>query len=406
MDYAKLAKVVIDRVQSHETIIKAFTQFQPEKIIADAQHLKIGPLNGLSVGVKDIIETADYNTEYGSAIYHGYRSVEDAACVTLLKNAGALIAGKTVTTEFAFFKPGKTVNPYDYGRTPGGSSSGSAAAVACGMIDIGLASQTAASLTRPASYCGVVGFKPSVGRYNSAGVKYLAPSFDALGVITPTVNTAIVADSVLKGPCFQETLLTPLKPKRIGFCLTPWWQEGEPEMHEALEKLVEQLSHHVDVEEVDLSDFSDGAELHLTIMAYEVAQSLAWEFEAHKALLSKEIITIIEKGKNISRTTYDTAQEQARALRQKINILFDTYDVLLAPAAPGVAPLQEEGTGSPLFSRLWTLLYLPSLTLPGLTCSQGLPIGSQFLGRYGQDEQLLAYGLWLESILPPRPKLA
>lgn len=406
MDNIKLAETVINRVQRYEPTIKAFTQFKPEKILAEAEYVSVGHLYGLSVGVKDIIDTAHYNTEYGSAIYQGYRSVGDAACVTLLKRAGAIVAGKTVTTEFAFFKPGPTVNPFDHARTPGGSSSGSAAAVACGMVDIGLASQTAASLTRPASYCGVVGFKPSVGRYNSAGVKYLAPSFDALGVITATVKTAILADSVLQGPSVQAAKLEPVKPQRVGFCRTPWWHDGDPEMHSALEKAAELLKQHTLVEDVDLSDFSAGADLHLTIMAYEVAQSLAWEFDAHKELLSKEIIDIIEKGKNISRLTYDTACEQASILRQKISTLFDTYDVLLAPAAPGVAPLREEGTGSPLFSRLWTLLYLPSLTLPGITCPHGLPIGCQFLGRYGQDEQLLAHGLWLETILPPKPNVS
>lgn len=160
---------------------------------------------------------------------------------------------------------------------------------------------------------------------------------------------------------------------------------------------------HTSLDEVDLADFEEGADLHLTIMSYEAAQSLAWEYTAKREQISPQVAALIKAGQAITRQDYEEALAKAQNLRQKADILFETYDVLLAPAAPGVAPLLEEGTGSPLFSRLWTLLYLPSLTLPGMVNKAGLPIGVQFLGRYGADEALLSYGLWAEQILPDRP---
>lgn len=402
-DPTVIAENLIDTINKHEGKIHAFTQYNPEQIRRDAAYLSAGPLTGMSVGVKDIVETEAYFTEYGSGIYKNNQSRADAACVTLLKQAGALVAGKTVTTEFAFFQPGPTVNPYDTARTPGGSSSGSAAAVACGMVDIGIASQTAASLTRPASYCGIVGFKPSYARYNAAGVKYLAPSFDALGVVTRDVTSAIKADNVLKGPKPASVELPLQKPKRIGFCKTPWWSQGDADMHQALQSAADLFAQHTSLEDVDLADFEEGADLHLTIMSYEAAQSLAWEYIAKREQISPQIAALIKAGQAITRQDYEEALAKAQNLRQKADILFEMYDVLLAPAAPGGAPLLEEGTGSPLFSRLWTLLYLPSLTLPGMVNKAGLPIGVQFLGRYGADEALLSYGLWAEQILPDRP---
>ncbi|NVN13432.1 amidase family protein, partial [Nguyenibacter vanlangensis] len=194
------AERILTRIAACEAGIRAFSAHDPALLRREAAQAPDGPLAGVAVGAKDIIGTEDYPTGYGSAIYDGFHTRADATCVALLRAAGAVCAGKTVTTEFAFFRPGPTVNPFDPSRTPGGSSSGSAAAVATGMVDIGLASQTAASLTRPASYCGIVGFKPSYGRYALAGVKALAPSFDTLGTLTRDVAMAARADAVLKGP--------------------------------------------------------------------------------------------------------------------------------------------------------------------------------------------------------------
>ena len=397
------AAALISRLETCEPEVRAFTTYDPVRIRADAATACSGPLSGLSVGVKDIIDMAGYVTAHGSPIYDGNMARADAACVTQLRQAGALCAGKTVTTEFAFFRPGPTVNPHDPTRTPGGSSSGSAAAVAAGVIDIGLASQTAASLTRPASYCGTVGFKPSYGRYAAAGVKSLAPSFDTLGTLTRDVATAALADAVLKGPVAAAVTLTPTAPERVLLCRTPHWGEADDSTRMVVEKAASLFAAHVPVVEQDMSAFADAAALHITIMSYEAAQALAWEYTARHNLLSPQIAGLLEAGRTISYATYRAALEQAEQLRDQMAALATPGTVLLAPAAPGEAPRLSEGTGSPVFSRVWTLLRLPTVTLPGLVGATGLPVGVQLLAAFGADEALLDHAAWAETILPARP---
>lgn len=386
-----------------EPEIRAFTACDPARIEADLRTAPAGPLSGRLVGVKDIIDTAHYPTGYGSDIYAGHRATGDAACVALLRAAGATMAGKTVTTEFAFFRPGPTTNPFDPARTPGGSSSGSAAAVAMGMVDIGIASQTAASLTRPASYCGVVGFKPTYGRYALSGVRALAPSFDALGTITPDVATAIAADAVLAAPVPAASTIVPRAPARIGICRTPWWHEAEDGTRMAMAEAERIFGAHTTVEMVEMDEFAAAADLHITIMSFEAAQALAWEYQARREACSPQIVGLIEAGRAITRATYEHAQNEAATLRTRAAALFTRHDMLVAPAAPGEAPLRTQGTGSPIFSRLWTLLYLPTLTLSGLVGPSGLPVGIQCLGPHGGDKTLLGHALWAEWLLPSRP---
>jgi Asp-tRNA(Asn)/Glu-tRNA(Gln) amidotransferase A subunit family amidase len=397
------AAVLTQRLETYEPELRAFTTYDPVHIRADARAACSGPLSGLSVGVKDIIDMAGYVTAYGSPIYGGHTACADAACVTQLRQAGALCAGKTVTTEFAFFRPGATVNPHDATRTPGGSSSGSAAAVAAGIVDIGLASQTAASLTRPASYCGVVGFKPSYGRYAAAGSKSLAPSFDTLGTITPDVATAALADAVLKGPVAAPATLTPTAPERVLLCRTPHWGEADDSTHMVVEKAAGLFAAHVPVVEQDMGAFENAAALHITIMSYEAAQALAWEYTAHQSQLSQQIVGLLEAGRKISYATYRAALEKAEDLRGQMATLAPPGTIMLAPAAPGEAPRLSEGTGGPVFSRLWTLLRLPTITLPGLLGTTGLPVGVQLLAGLGADEALLDHAAWAEAILPARP---
>ncbi|MFS3137541.1 amidase [Gluconacetobacter sacchari] len=398
----RCAERVLARIAAREARIRAFSAHDPALLRREAACAPAGPLAGLAIGVKDIIATEDYPTGYGSPIYDGFHTGADAACVALLRAAGALCAGKTVTTEFAFFRAGPTVNPFDAARTPGGSSSGSAAAVATGMADIGLASQTAASLTRPASYCGIVGFKPSYGRYALAGVKALAPSFDTLGTLTRDVATAARADAVLKGPLPGAPATTPRAPARIGLCHTPWWNEAEDGTRRAMSRATALLAAHAAIEPVDLAPFATGCDLHATIMGYEAAQALAWEYRARRALLSPQIAGLIESGQRIGDDTYRAALVAARALRARAADLFGRYDVLLAPAAPGEAPLADTGTGSPRFSRLWTLLRLPTVTLPGFAGPSGLPVGVQLLGPRDGDERLLGHAAWAEALFPAR----
>ncbi|MFT8776858.1 MAG: amidase [Gluconacetobacter liquefaciens] len=396
------AERVLARIAAQEARIRAFSAHDPALLRREAACAPAGPLAGLAIGVKDIIGTEDYPTGYGSPIYDGFHTRADAACVALLRAAGAICAGKTVTTEFAFFRAGPTVNPFAPLHTPGGSSSGSAAAVATGMADIGLASQTAASLTRPASYCGIVGFKPSYGRYALAGVKSLAPSFDTLGTLTRDVATAARADAVLKGPLPATPATTPRPPARIGLCHTPWWSEAEEGTRRAMSEAAALLAPHTAIEPVDLAPFAMGCDLHATIMGYEAAQALAWEYRARRHVLSPQIAGLIEGGQQIDDGTYRAALVAAEELRARMADLFGHYDVLLAPATPGEAPLADTGTGSPRFSRLWTLLRLPTVTLPGFAGPSGLPVGVQLLGPQGGDETLLEHAAWAEALFPAR----
>lgn len=400
---ATMASRILADIEKYEPQVKAFTSYDPVRVRVDADAAPEGPLLGMSIGVKDIIDTVHYPTSHGSPIYADHHTLSDAACVTQLKTAGAVCVGKTVTTEFAFFSPGPTVNPHDVARTPGGSSSGSAAAVAVGMVDIGLASQTAASLTRPASYCGIVGFKPSYGRYAPAGIKSLAPSFDTLGTMTRDVATAALADSVLKGPTAVPCSFTSRRPSSIGVCRTPHWEEAEEATRAAVEKAGALFSAEVQVTYVDLDAFAEAADLHVTIMSYEAAQALGWEYAERRAFLTPQIIGLLEAGRQIDYATYRAALAKADELRRRMADLLADYDLLVAPAASGEAPLTEKGTGSPIFSRLWTLLRLPTITLPGLTSTAGLPVGVQLLAAYGADDDLLDWAGWAETILPPRP---
>ena len=393
----------LTRLEPH---LRAFVAHDPVLARAEAAVAR-GPLSGLTIGIKDIIDTAAYPTRHGSEIYADNWTTADAACVMLLRQAGAVSLGKTHTTEFAFFRPGPTVNPFDPARTPGGSSSGSAAAVAAGGVDFALASQTAASLTRPASFCGVVGFKPSFGRYGLAGIKGLAPSFDTLGVIAGSVGDAAAADAVLSRPVASEPVLSPRRPGRIGVCRTPWWEQGDADMRAALDAAGALLGAHTEIVPIDLAAFTEGAELHRLIMSFEAAQALAWEAAEHDALLSEPIRALIATGCGIGFDSYRQALRQAERLRARIDAVFDQVDVLMAPAAVGVAPVGLEATGDPIFSRLWTLLHLPSVTLPGMIGTARLPIGTQFLGRLGEDQLLLDHCVWIEGVMPrlPRPRL-
>jgi Asp-tRNA(Asn)/Glu-tRNA(Gln) amidotransferase A subunit family amidase len=393
-------RTCLDRIARLDQSIGAFLCIDPE---AASRDMPPGPLAGMTLGIKDIIATSAFPTGYGSPIYDGFRTRCDAACVAQLEAAGAVGLGKTVTTEFAFFRPGGTRNPFDPSRTPGGSSSGSAAAVASGMVTLALASQTAASLTRPASYCGIVGFKPSWARYSLEGVKGLAPSFDTLGLLAGTIEDIAAADAVLAGPVPGVASTVARAPRRIGFCRTPWWDQGEPGMHRALDATVARLGQEVEVETVDLARLAHTAALHATIMGYEAAQALAWEHCAHRDRLSPQILGLIEAGRSTPRADYLAALAAAEQARRWIDTVFDRCDVLLAPAAPGEAPVGLHATGDPIFSRMWTLLRLPTITLPGLVGEAGLPIGLQLLGRFGSDLDLLDHAAWTATRLPPRP---
>lgn len=400
-----LVEACLERIARREAQVHAWAWLDPKAALASARQCDRqasgGPLHGVPIAVKDIIDTVDMPTAYGSPIYRGKQPNWDASCVALARRAGAVILGKTVSTEFAYFAPGPTANPRNLQHTPGGSSSGSAAAVADGMVPAGFGTQTAASVTRPASYCGVVGYKSSHGGFNLAGIKPFAPSFDALGTLTrQVVDAQWLRWSLLGERHSADSSVWTDKP-RIGLCRTPWWDHAHADCQQAIAAAAQALSAGgATVTEVTLpTHFDQLVAHHKTIMAYEAAHSLAFEYDRHHAQLSPQLRQLIDDGMAISRTHYLDAQGTAASARAEFALWMQDWDALLAPSAPGAAPLGLHATGDPLFSRIWTLLGVPTMTLPGASARNGLPIGVQLICQVGADERLLALARWAEPLI-------
>lgn len=393
-----LVRACLDRIARRDDEVGAWTWLDPDRALAAAKardgEAPRGPLHGVPIGIKDIIDTADMPTGYGSAIYAGHRPTVDAACVALIKRAGGIVMGKTVTTEFAYFAPGKTANPHNVKHTPGGSSSGSAAAVADFMVPAALGTQTAASVTRPASYCGVVGFKPTFGAYALSGIKPFAQSFDTLGTLTRNVEDALLMWTVLNG--VSSAPRTAPRPPRIGMCRTPQWPHAQPSMADAVDMTARKLAEaDAIVEEVALpSSFGDLADVHKALMAFESARSYAPEYDASREKLSPQLCQLIETGLAIPIADHLAARRRMVAAHAEIAPIFNDYDALLAPAAPGEAPSGLAATGDPIFSRMWTLLHLPSITLPVGRGPAGLPVGVQLIGAFARDTALFEVARW------------
>jgi Asp-tRNA(Asn)/Glu-tRNA(Gln) amidotransferase A subunit family amidase len=399
-----LTRACLDRIAAREGTIGAWEFLDPDRTIAEAKQrdrtTKRGPLQGLPVGVKDLMDTHDMPTAYGSPIYRGHRPAADAACVTLARAAGAVVIGKTVTTEFATFHPGKTTNPWNPAHTPGGSSSGSAAAVADHMVPIAFGTQTAGSVIRPASYCGVVGYKPSFGMISRAGVKPLSDSLDTVGVIARSVADAAFFAAVLSDrPALRIEGDLPLP--RIAFYRTPEWRHAETGTIAALEHAAARLGRvGAAPTEIAVPLEHDGlAEAQKIIMDYESARSLAFEYATRPQDLSANLRERIAVGCTHKPETYDAARRLVAKAREGLRAFFGEADVLLVPAAPGEAPKGLERTGDPVFNRSWTMLHLPCVTVPAWRSAGGLPVGVQIVGREGEDALTLRAAAFLEHAL-------
>jgi len=406
MTCESLARACLDRIAEREPAVQAWQYLKPDAVLDMARRIDragAGSLKGLPIGVKDIIDTADMPTSYGSSIYEGHQPARDAACVALARHAGALVLGKTVTTEFAYFQLGKTHNPHDVERTPGGSSSGSAAAVADGMVLLALGTQTAGSIIRPASYCGCVGYKPTLGLIDRTGVRPFADSLDTVGVFARTVEDAALFASVLAGRPKLRVENHSIRP-RIGLCRTHEWEAAEPAAAAALEEAVERLqAAGLDICEVVLPESWRGLfEAQKIIMAYEGARACAPEMLTEPDRLSVKLREILQGGAAITPEDYDSARNLAAEARAGMAGVLDNMDVLLTPSAPGEAPRGLETTGDPVFNRIWTLLGAPCINVPGLTGLSGMPIGVQVVGRIGDDRRLLAASAAIAGVLSVR----
>ena len=398
-----LVRDCLERIDARDPAIAAWTHLDSEQALAQArdrdQTPASGPLHGVPVGVKDIIDTADMPTTYGSPIYAGHQTAWDAACVALLRQAGAVIMGKTVSTEFAMYEPGKTANPHNPAHTPGGSSSGSAAAVAAEMVPLALGSQTAGSIVRPASFCGVVGYKPTHGDFSLAGIKLLSQTLDTLGGFARCVQDLALLRAVLMGSPPQLTALA--EPPRIGLCRTPQWPQATPATQEAVETAARRFADAgARVDEVTLPAEVDGlVEAQTTVQIFEGVRCCAYELTQRRDQLSASTQQLLGPGERLSYAEYKAALHLAETCRAALLAVFTTHDVLLVPSAPGEAPAGLGATGNPLFNRMWTLLHTPVVSLPGLSGPQGLPVGVQAVGPLGGDDDLLAAAAWMHAHL-------
>jgi Asp-tRNA(Asn)/Glu-tRNA(Gln) amidotransferase A subunit family amidase len=403
-----LVAACLERIAARDAEVAAWVHVNADASLAQARLLDRqparGPLHGIPVGIKDIIDTADMPTEHGSPIYRGNRPRADAASVALLRQAGCVILGKTATAEFANLHPPATRNPRNPAHTPGGSSSGSAAAVADRMVPLAIGTQTGGSMIRPAAFCGVVGLKPSFGSINRAGVKPVSDSLDTLGLFACTVEDAALALEILSGRRAPDSSAKVAAP-RIGFARTSRWKDADDATHAALESAARQMAAAgADVRDAVLPAAAEALfEAQSLIMNYEAARALAWERSNHRAAISATLLERLDEGWAVSRERYDNARQTARDARRQFADLMRGYDLLLTPSARGEAPNGLATTGDALFNRVWTLLGVPCVTLPWGSGPQGLPLGVQLVAAIEQDSALLAHAQWAANALAGRP---
>ena len=402
-----LVKDCLERIEAREADVQAWAFLDPEAALRQARAADLQPasglLHGLPIGVKDLIDTVDLPTSYGSPIYSGHRPAWDAPCVALARAAGGVVMGKTVTTEFAVMHPNKTRNPHDIRHTPGGSSSGSAAAVADFMVPLAFGTQTAGSIIRPAAYCGVVGYKPTYGMINRVGVKALSDILDTVGAIARSVpDVALLAAAVTgrRNLLVDEEDAAPAAP-RIGICRTPEWGQALPETVQALESAARALgAAGAKVKDVDLpAAFGGLVAAQIDVMFHQQAASLAWERLVHWPKISARLQGILEEGLEVTVERFDAAAALARDCRRSLPDQFGDCDVLLAPSAPGASPEGLAMTGDPVFNRMWTLLHVPCVNVPVGKTAAGLPVGLQVVGRVGDDAKTLAAAHWVHRRL-------
>ena len=411
----ELVAACLARIDDREPEVQAWAFLDRERALeqaraADAARKEgkgVGPLHGVPVGIKDIIDTADMPTEHGSAFFKGRRPYEDAACVTLLRRAGAVILGKTVTCELAAATPSRTRNPRNPAHTPGGSSSGSAAAVAAGMVPLALGTQTMGSVIRPAAFCGGVGFKPTFGLIPRFGVLAQAPSLDTVGVFGRSVeDVALVADALQGHDARDRASLSSSRPRLLATATEDWplppllafvkthaWNDADAATRDAFAELVEELG--AQVKEISLDHTSErGFAAARLVQSAELAAHFGHMLDRSPELLSKGLAARIEEGLRVRAVNYVSALDARERLYATVQEVFADHGQILTPAALGPAPRDLATTGNPIFCGLWTWLGVPAVTLPLLE-ADGLPMGVQLVGPRSDDGRLLRAARWL-----------
>ena len=399
-----LVRACLERIDEREPQVLAFAHLNADAALARARALDAAPLqgllHGLPFGAKDIFDTFDLPTACGTPIYAGQRPPADAASVALCREAGGVLLGKTVTTELANMFPGATRNPHFLKHTPGGSSSGSAAAVADFMLPLALGTQTAGSLIRPASFCGVVGYKPSHNRVPKAGVKSLSDTLDTVGGFGRCVRDVALLGAVLTGDArlFDLNAFDQAAAPRIGLCRTPEWEWADADTQQAWSHAETTLDGHTVALELPPA-LSSLVALQKAIQAFETARSLSHERMQHFEALSPPLQTLLAHGLAISGAEHAGNLKTTARARQQASALFGDCDVILAPSTMGEAPAGLVDTGDPLFCRTWSLLGLPCVHLPFAHGKKGLPVGLQLIGPFGSDHQLMPAAHWVHQRL-------
>ena len=400
-----LTGAYLEQIEAREPEIEAFVYVDrdtsmDEARIRDREPAR-GPLHGVPIAIKDVFDTFDMPAAYGSPIYRNHQPPQDSAVVAMIREKGGVILGKTVTPEFATQHPPKTHNPHDLSRSPGGSSAGSAAAVAAGMAPIGIGSQTTGSVIRPAAYCGIVGYKPSFHAINVSGMKPLAPSMDTVGILSKTVEDAmLLATTLWETEPIDLNDVVKTAP-RIAFCRTPQWSKADDYAKAAIENTVSQLSKAgADVDEITLPPEFDQLEDAVdTLVGFEMWRTLTFEREMYPSLLSPRLKELLAMGEARTGEGYRAALKHAVTCRALFAEMMKDYDVVLSLPATGEASPREEGTGDPTFCKIWTVLYGASVTVPAGHGPDGLPLGIQVAAPYADDDKALIAADWIHRTL-------
>ena len=400
-----LVRACLERIRERDGEVGAWAALDENAALDAARACDRNPskgvLHGVPIGVKDIIDTAGMPTEYNSPIYRGHRPRVDASCVAIAKNAGAIVLGKTVTTEFAYTNPAHTRNPRNLAYSPGGSSSGSAAAVADRMIPLAIGTQTGGSVIRPGAFCGVIAMKPSFNTINRAGVKPQSESLDTVGVFGRSIEDAGLFLHALSGVPLPDFSTLQFLTPALGVCRTPGWGKADQSMQARFEDIVTRLARAgAVITDYALKDaFENVYADQEVIQMYEAVHALACEYTEHRHLISANLLERLDRAASHTRERYNIAQRRAANYRERIARDFGAFDAMLTISAPGEAPLGIATTGNAEFNRIWTLFGTPCVNVPAGLGPNGLPLGVQVVGPYGADNRTLTIAEWVRRVI-------
>jgi Asp-tRNA(Asn)/Glu-tRNA(Gln) amidotransferase A subunit family amidase len=396
-----LMDAYLDHIARRDPGVLAFAHFDPDQARAASASARPGPLQGIPIGAKDVLDTADMPSQYGSPIWTSWQPRADSAPVAWAREAGGVVIGKTVTTEFATRKPGATMNPVNAAHTPGGSSSGSAAGVGAGLFPLAYGTQTAGSVIRPAAYCGVVGYKPTYGLISRIGMKIMADSLDTIGVIARSVADCALFAGAVSGRDLGDPDAKPGTAPRIGICRSPVWDSAAAETQALLARVTDALARAgASVSQRELpAQFAALVDAHPIVMNSESARALGWELAHHANQISEGLRERLAFGLNQTQAALENAYRVFETTQRAFPDAMDGLDVLVTPSAPGEAPKGLEWTGDPAFNAIWTSLHVPCVTVPAGIGPNGLPLGIQIVGRQGDDRSVLAWARWVEAAI-------